>query len=148
MGALEIDMRKRNGEEWCYGRTLRWMLASALLFAPAASGAVTWVGAAKARDVCPGLGAQNEFVNFTLDMEPGSSLGVLTFAGSAPQQAVTDWTVNGRGAYFSASLQLPEDGGPLVLYGWTRGNKMRGYAVLHMYTTGCLAFGKLKAVAQ
>ena len=57
---------------------------------------------------------------------------------------VTDWMVDGKWGYFSATAQDPELG-PIVLYGWIRGSKMRGWVVQHDYFNNCILYGKLKA---
>jgi hypothetical protein len=124
---------------------IRWVMAAGLLWLPTASGAATaWVGYAHARFICPGLGSTVEHEDFTLEMEPGSGLGTLTIAGIGSGQVVTDWTVDGRWGYFSASIADPANG-PLVLYGWIRGNRMKGWITGHDYLQGCMTMGKIRA---
>ena len=109
-----------------YGRTMiRWVLASALLWAPAASGAETFVGGTKERVICPGFGSEISYHDITLDMWQGPGTGQLTVAGIGTLEVVTDWMVDGKWGYFSASNQ-DADLGPVVLYGWIRGAKDEG----------------------
>jgi hypothetical protein len=133
-------MRERIGS--CK-QVIRWVLVSALLWAPTASGAVTWVGMTKERSICPGMGSGITYHDFTLDMEPGSGFGTLTVVGGPPLPVATDWTVDGKYTYFAASIQDAEFG-PVVFYGWTLGSKMRGWIVVHDYSTGCMVMGRLK----
>ena len=128
-----------------YGRRMvRWVLASALLWAPVASGAETWVGGSKAQSICPGFGSEVIYDDITLDMSQGAGVGLLTIAGVGTVEVVTDWMVDGKWGYFSASVQ-DADFGPIVLYGWIRGGRMKGWIVSHDYSNGCLIMGKLRA---
>ena len=134
-------MRERNAT-W-YVRTIRWMLASVLIWAPVASGAETWIGFTTERGACPGNGSSLYHDDFTLDMVPGSGTGFLTFAGYTAIPVVTNWNVDGKWAYFAASSADPNNG-TLMLTGWIRGRRMRGWVTGHDYTTGCVVLGKLK----
>jgi hypothetical protein len=124
-------------------RRIRAVLAAALVWVPTASHATVWFGFTRETVACPGTGVSRYQDDFTLDMEPGTGTGILTFAGAPQLTANTDWTVDGKWGYFSASFPLP-DGSPFILYGWMRGRKMRGYVVSHDYTSGCVLMGKLK----
>ena len=135
-------MRKQHGR--FNERMVRWALASALLWAPVASSAETFVGGTKAREICPGFGSEVIYDDITLDMWQGAGLGQLTIAGIGTVEVVTDWMVDGKWGYFSASVQDAEFG-PIVLYGWIVGRKLRGWVVSHDYSNGCLIMGKLKA---
>jgi hypothetical protein len=120
-----------------------WALAAALLWAPAAGEATTWLGQTRVRDVCPGLGSSVSYDDFTLQMEPGSGQGTLTIVGWDPVPVVTDWVVEGRYGYFSASLADPA-AGLMSFYGWIKGRRMRGYVLLHDYASGCMSMGRLR----
>jgi hypothetical protein len=122
---------------------MRWLLAAALVWAPTASGATIWLGHMKETITCPGVGTTFSHDDFTLDMEPGSGFGTLTIVGGAPMQIATDWMVEGRWGYFSASYA---DGveGLYAMYGWIRGRRMKGYFVSHSYLSGCVIIGKLR----
>jgi hypothetical protein len=122
-------------------------MAAALIWAPTASSAATWVGQMKENMICPGAGIQKGYDNFTLDMVQGSSVGLLTFAGAGTVDVVTDWTVDGRWGYFSASFIDP-NGGPWVFYGSILGRRMKGWIIGHSYGDGCILWGKLRAYAQ
>jgi len=122
---------------------MRWMLAAALILAPAASGAETWIGFTRERGSCPGNGSSLYHDDFTLDMVPGSGTGFLTFAGYPAIPVVTNWNVDGSWAYFSASSADPNNG-PIMFTGWIRGRRMRGFVTGHNYATGCVFMGKLK----
>ena len=134
-------MSKRD-EKWPL-RMVRGLLTSALLLAPAASGAETFSGGIKETQVCPGLGVEYLWDDFSLDIEPGASVGWITLLGGG-FEVVTDWMVDGKWGYFSASVQ-DADFGPIVLYGWIRGRKMKGWVIQHDYSTSCILYGKLKA---
>jgi hypothetical protein len=122
---------------------MRSALASVLIWVPTASGATIWLGHTKESVICPGVGASVYHDDFTLAMEPGSGWGTLTFVGGDPIDVVTDWTVDGKWGYFSASFQEP-NGGPFILYGWISGKKMKGYVGGHIYGNGCVIMGKLR----
>jgi hypothetical protein len=122
---------------------MRWILMAALVWAPTASGATTWLGAIKGRVACPGLGSEIFYDDFTLEMEPGAGTGILTIVGYPPVEVFTDWTVDGKWSYFSASFHEP-NGGPYIFNGWIRGNRMRGYVAGHNYENGCMMIGRLK----
>jgi hypothetical protein len=141
----ETHMSKRH-RKW-YERTLPWVVASVMSWAPTASGATTWIGQTKETMVCPGAGAQKYYDNFTLDMEPGSGFGTLTIAGGGAIDVFTDWTVDGKWGYFAASFQEP-NGGPFVFYGWIGGHRMKGWLTGHNYGTGCVLMGRLRAYQQ
>lgn len=135
-------MRRRNATR--YVRAARWLLAAALTSAPVASGAETWIGFTKERGSCPGSSSNVYYDDFTLQMSPGSGTGSLTWAGNNAIPVVTDWNVDGRWAYFVASSADPNSG-PVMLSGWIRGRRMRGYVTGHNYANGCIYIGKLKA---
>jgi hypothetical protein len=124
-------------------RRARWALAAALLLAPAASGATTWLGQTRVLAVCPGLGSETQYDDFTLQMEPGSGQGTLTIVGMDPVPVATDWAVEGKWGYFSASL-ADAAGGVVSFYGWIKGRRMRGWVLLHDYTSGCMLMGRLR----
>jgi hypothetical protein len=130
-------------------RVLGWIAgALAVLGVPAASGASVFVGGTKQHVICPGLGHTDERTPFTLTMDPGFTLGTLTYAGGAPIDMVTNWTADGRGGAFTASGILA-NGGQISLYGWTRGAKMKGWVMAQSYAEDeCLTFGVLRAWAQ
>jgi hypothetical protein len=129
-------------------RAAGWILAAILLGMPAASGATVFVGGSKQTFVCPGLGHDHQYVPFTLDMAPGLTNGTLTYAGGAPIPVVTNWTADGQRAYFTASGNEP-NGGPIVMYGFTRGARMRGWVIAQSYgTDACLGYGPLRAWGQ
>jgi hypothetical protein len=134
-------MSKRHGN-WP-SRMVRGLLTSALLLAPAASLADTFSGGIKETVVCPGAGIQYMFDDFSLDIEQGASVGWVTILGGG-FEVVTDWMVDGKWGYFAATLQ-DADFGPVTLYGWIRGGKMKGWVVQHDYSTSCILYGKLKA---
>ena len=130
-------------------RVLGWIAgAAALLALPAASGASVFVGGAKQHFICPGLGHTDQRIAFTLTMEPGFTLGTLTYAGGPPIEMVTNWTADGAGGAFTASGIGPT-GGPITLYGWTRGWKLKGWVVAQSYTEDeCMTMGVIKAWEQ
>ena len=136
-------MRER-ARKW-YTRTMPWVVASMLFGAP--SGAATWIGQTKSSLICQGSGVQKGYDNFTLDIAQGSAFGQLTFAGAGTVDVVTDWTVDGRWGYFSASFFDP-NGGPYVFYGWISGRRMKGWLVGHSYGDGCILMGRLRAYQQ
>ena len=135
-------MSKRDGK-WPL-RMVRGLLASALLLAPAASRADTFSGGIKETEVCAGFGVEYLYDDFSIDIEPGASVGWVTLLGGG-FEVVTDWMVDGKWGYFSATAQDPE-WGPIVLYGWIRGAKMKGWVIQHDYSTSCILYGKLKAL--
>ena len=139
-------MSARNRDRSSYARVMRWMLAAALIWAPTASQAATFLGYFKGRAACPGAGS--EFLNeqFTLTMEPGSGLGVLTVVGMPQLDVVTDWVVDGNWSYFAASFVQD---GAVVFNGWIKsGSRMRGNVAIHDYLTGCVVVARLKGWLQ
>jgi len=131
------------------GRMFGWALAAALVCMPAASGAATWIGGAKMRAVCPGLGSEFGYEEFTLQMEPGTGLGTLTMVGvgGVPLDVATDWVADGNWSYFSASVADPA-GGVVLLFGWIRGSRLRGWIAMHDYAGGCVLQGKIRGYAS
>jgi hypothetical protein len=122
--------------------------AAALLWLPVASEAVLFVGGTKEHIICPGFGHSDDRFPFTLEIEPGFALGTLTYAGTPAIEVVAQWTADGQGAAFTATGIEP-NGGPIVMYGWTRGAKMKGWIVAQSYgDDGCIYHGTLKAWAQ
>ena len=120
----------------------------ALLALPAASEAAVFAGGSKQHFICPGLGHSDPRVVFTLTMEPGFGLGQLTWAGGTPIEMITNWTADGAGGAFTASGIGPT-GGPITLYGWTRGWKLKGWVVAQSYEADeCMSFGVVKAWQQ
>ena len=124
-------------------RTIPWFLAAALLLAPAASRADTFSGGIKETVVCPGAGIDYLFDDFSLDIAQGPGVGWVTILGGG-FEVVTDWMVDGKWGYFAATAQ-DADFGPVTLYGWIRGGKMKGWVIQHDYSTSCILYGKLKA---
>jgi hypothetical protein len=122
---------------------VRGLLASVLLLAPAAGRADVFTGGIKETEICPGLGVDYLFEDFSLDIVTGSNVGLLTILGGGAE-VITDWHVDGRWGYFSASIADPVVGA-LTLYGWIRGAKMKGWLIQHDYISGCILYGKLKA---
>ncbi len=131
------------------GRVIGWVLAAVLLGMSSASSAASWIGGAKMTGVCPGLGSDSAYEEFTLQMEPGSGIGTLTMVGlgGAPVNVVTDWIADGKWSYFSASIGDPA-GGVVALTGWIRGSKLRGWIVMHDYQAGCVLLGKIRGYAS
>ena len=138
-------MRKQFGN--AIRRAVCWILAAAAIGAPAASGAATWVGQTHERLVCTGLGHENAAYAFTLEMDPGTNLGTLTYAGETPIQVITQWTNDGKWAYFTA-VGMNDAGDYISLYGYTRGARMKGWLVYPSWSSDCLSFGALRAYAQ
>lgn len=134
-------MSERN-RKWP-ARMVRGLLTSALLLAPAASLADTFSGGIKEVRVCPGFGHEHLWDNFSIDIEQGSSLGWVTLLGGG-FEVVTDWMIDGSTGYFSATYQDFEFG-PITLYGWIKGGKMKGWVISHDYQSSCILYGKLKA---
>jgi hypothetical protein len=122
---------------------VRGLLTSALLAAPTASYADVFTGGIKETQVCPGFGHEHMFQDFSIDIVPGANIGFVTILGGG-LEVVTDWMVDGSWGYFSASAQ-DADFGPVTLYGWIRGSKMKGFIIQHDYSTSCILYGKLKA---
>ena len=140
-------MRARKRQRSSTVRALRWMLAAALIWAPTASQAATFLGYFKGRVACPGLGSQFINEDFSLTMEPGSHIGVLTIVGAPQHDVQTDWIVDGNWSYFSASFI--GDTGPVVFNGWIKGgSRMRGNVAMHDYIEGCVVVGRLKGWLQ
>lgn len=130
-------------------RALAWIAgATALLALPAASSAAVFVGGAKQHVICPGLGHSDERVAFTLTMDPGFGLGTLTAAGGDPIQMTTNWTADGAGGAFTA-MGIGPTGGPITVYGWTRGWKLKGWVMAQSYEADeCMSFGVVRAWQQ
>jgi hypothetical protein len=124
-------------------RTVRALLAAALLLAPVASRAETFSGGIKYTKACPGAGLQYRIDEFEIDIEPGASVGWVTLLGGG-FEVLTDWMVDGRFGYFSASAQDGELG-PVIFYGWIRNGRMKGWLAQHEYNTSCVLYGKIKA---
>src|SRR5262245_28423848 len=100
-----------------YTRVIHWVLSAVLFLAPTASQAATFIGSFKGRAACPGVGS--EFLNeqFTLTMEPGTGIGVLTVVGMPQLDVATDWVVDGNWSYFAASFVQD---GAVVFNGWIK----------------------------
>jgi hypothetical protein len=120
-------------------RMVRGLLTSALLLAPAASHADTFNGGIKATEVCPGAGVDYKYEDVSIDIFPGPSTGLVTFLGGG-FEVVTDWMVDGKWGYFAATAQ-DADFGPITLYGWIRGGRMKGWVIGHDYSTSCIVYG-------
>lgn len=124
-------------------RVARGLLAAALIWAPTLSSAATWLGRMKTSITCPGVGTTFTTDEFTLSMDPGSGFGTLTVVGGNPMGVATDWMIEGRWGYFSASYADQVEG-LYTVYGWTRGRRMKGYFSSHSYTTGCVMIGRVR----
>jgi hypothetical protein len=109
---------------------------------PTASSAAGWIGHVKMRVSCPGIGSTVGHEDITLEMEPGAGVGRLTFVGIGSTDVFTDWNVEGKWGYFSASFNEP-DGGPIIFYGYIRGSRLKGYVGIHDYGDGCVSIGKI-----
>jgi hypothetical protein len=122
------------------------MLAAALIWAPTASEAATFLGYFKGRVACPGLGSQFLNEDFSLTMDPGTGIGVLTIVGAPQREVITDWIVDGKWSYFSASFI---GDGPVVFSGWIKSGKwMKGNVAIHDYVAGCVVVARLKGWLQ
>ncbi len=124
-------------------RMIGWVVAAALVLMPAAGRAEGWVGQVKMRVSCPGTGSSFGVEDFTLEMPRGTGVGRLSFVGLGSVDVFTDWNVEGRWGYFSASVQDAAFG-PILFYGYIRGSRMKGYIGIHDYTNGCVTIGKLR----
>jgi hypothetical protein len=126
-------------------RAMGWFVAAALVALPSVGSAAVWVGRTKQFIMCPGLGHDHQYNDFTLQMEPGFGIGTLTIAGAPPREVNTNWTNDGRYAYFTVTgTEL--NGGPIFFYGWTRGSKMKGWFSIQSWgADGCMGWGVMKA---
>lgn len=130
-------------------RFLGFAAAALIAALPAASHAALFVGKTKEHVICPTTGHEHGRYSITLEMYPGLGWGVLTYAGNAPLDVVVQWIADGRrGTAFTASGVF-EDGSPIVMYGFTKGRRLKGWIAMQDYSgDGCMYMGNLRARGQ